>query len=83
VADKLHTLELLLYLFFYADETRFTAHHRALACFLCELVETNLVEAVLAFFTLPRLYQNRLTKSAKQLGFYLVAAYYIFGVHAE
>jgi len=38
VADKLHALKLLFDLFFHADESRFAAHHGALACFFCELV---------------------------------------------
>jgi hypothetical protein len=83
VADELHALELLLDLFFYTYEAWFTAHHWALACFFCELVETNLVEAVLALFALPGINENCLAKGAKQFGFNLVAAYNIFRVHAE
>jgi len=53
IADKLHVFELFFDFFFNIDETRFVAEHGTLASFFGELVETDLMKAVVALFTFP------------------------------
>ena len=67
VTNELHRQKFLFYLFLDADKSRLGAHHRALPCLFCELVQAHLVEATVALFTLPRLDQNSLAQSAKQV----------------
>ena len=55
LAIELHGIQLLFYFLLDGDESRFLAHHGALARLLGKLVQTDLVEALLALLALPGL----------------------------
>lgn len=57
-AVKLHRVQLLLDFFANVDEARLFALERTLASFSRKLIQTHLMEPVLALFALPRVLQN-------------------------
>ena len=54
ITDKLHILQLLFHLLFNINKARLVAKHGTLAGFFRKFVETDLVEAIMALLTLPR-----------------------------
>lgn len=72
VADEGHRSELLFDISFDVDEFGVVAHHGALTGFLCEFIQTHLVEAIAALLALPRVDQDGLAQGTQQFGFHFV-----------
>ncbi len=58
LAVESHQSQFLLNLFSYVNKTGLFALEWALAGFSRKLIETNLVEPILALFALPRIFQD-------------------------
>jgi len=66
-AVELHRVELLLDFFANVDEARLFALERTLACFSRKLIQTHLMEPVLALFALPWVLQNGRAQSTQKV----------------
>lgn len=83
VANKLHIFKLLFDFFFNVDKAGLVAEHRALTCFFRELVETNLVEPIVALLALPWVQKDGLAQGTQELGLHLICADHVLRIHAE
>ena len=86
LALELHGVELLLHLLLNADEARLLALHGALAGLLRKLVEAHLMEALLALFALPGLYEDGRAEGAEKVARYptfIPPRYHILTVQCE
>ena len=78
ITNKLHIFKLLFHLLFNVNEARFAAKHGTLTGFFGKFVETDLVKAVVALLTLPRVNKNSLAKGAQKFRFNLTSTDHIF-----
>jgi hypothetical protein len=80
-ALELHLLQLLLHLLLDRDEARLLALHWTLASLAAELIQTTLVEPILALFALHWVHKDGMTEDTEQVLLDLCVGEHVTGVH--